>query len=113
VFRIPERKVDVQVEIVNVEPIRIAMLTHRGPVNQLNATVARFIEWRKATGLSPVERCRTFGLAWDNPDTTPPEQFRFGICGEVDGRGAGQSARRGAEADSRRTLRTRAACRRA
>jgi AraC family transcriptional regulator len=85
VFRIPERKVDVQVEIVNVEPIRIAMLTHRGPVNQLNATVARFIEWRKATGLSPVERSRTFGLAWDNPDTTPPEQFRFGICGEVDG----------------------------
>ncbi|MGC8045206.1 AraC family transcriptional regulator, partial [Salmonella enterica] len=68
-----------QVEIVNVESIRIAMLTHRGPVNQLNGTVGQFIDWRKATGLSPVERCRTFGLAWDNPDTTPPEQFRFGI----------------------------------
>lgn len=85
VFRIPERKVDVQVEITHVEPIRIALLAHRGPVNALNATVAQFIAWRKASGLSPVERCRTFGLAWDNPDTTPPEQFRFGICGELEG----------------------------
>ena len=85
VFRIPERKVDVQVEITHVEPIRIALLAHRGPVNGLNATVAQFIAWRKASGLSPVERCRTFGLAWDNPDTTPPEQFRFGICGELEG----------------------------
>lgn len=85
VFRIPERKVDVQVDITQVEPIRIAMLTHRGPVNALNATVAQFIAWRKASGLSPVDRCRTFGLAWDNPDTTPPEQFRFGICGELEG----------------------------
>jgi AraC family transcriptional regulator len=32
-----------------------------------------------------VDRCRTFGLAWDNPDTTPPEQFRFDICGEIEG----------------------------
>ena len=84
VFRIPERKVDVQVDIVMVEPVRIAVLEHRGPVPNLNATVARFIAWRKSTSLSPVDRCRTFGLAWDNPDTTPPEQFRFDICGEIE-----------------------------
>ena len=85
VFRIPERKMDVKVEIVTVEPIRIAVLEHRGPVTTLNASVARFIEWRKASLLSPVDRCRTFGLAWDNPDATPPEQFRFDICGEIAG----------------------------
>ena len=34
--------------------------------------------------MSPKERCKTFGVAYDNPDTTEPQDFRFDICGEVD-----------------------------
>nr|WP_235562312.1 GyrI-like domain-containing protein [Methylophilus sp. Leaf414] len=39
--------------------------------------------WRKATGLSPKNKSRTFGIAYDNPDTAEPSQFRFDIAGEV------------------------------
>jgi AraC family transcriptional regulator len=41
------------------------------------------MEWRKSSGLSPVKTSRTFGIVYDNPDTTPPENFRFDICGSV------------------------------
>jgi AraC family transcriptional regulator len=30
-----------------------------------------------------VKTSRTFGIAYDNPDTTEPKKFRFDICGEV------------------------------
>lgn len=82
-FRIPERKRSMQVEIVDFKTTHIAVLEHRGPLERLNDTVARFIAWRVASGLSPKQSSRTFGLVHDNPDTTEPAQFRFGICGEV------------------------------
>jgi AraC family transcriptional regulator len=82
-FRIPERNIEVKVDIVEFETTRVAVLEHRGPTEQLNATVGRFIEWRKSNTLSPKDSHRTFGVAWSNPDTTPPEDFRFDVCGEV------------------------------
>lgn len=51
--------------------------------NRRIANPVTFIAWRQQSGLSPKERSRTFGIAYDNPDTTPPEQFRFDIAGEV------------------------------
>lgn len=82
-FRTPERKQTMEVEIVDFETTRIAVLEHRGPVELLNDSVGQFIMWRKASGLSPVKASRTFGIAYDNPDTTEPAKFRFDICGEV------------------------------
>lgn len=82
-FRIPERNQTVQVDIVDFETIRIAVLEHRGPTEGVNDSVTRFIAWRKESGLSPKNSSRTFGIAYDNPDTTEPAQFRFDICGEV------------------------------
>lgn len=82
-FRLPERKLKVQVEIVDFESTLVAVLEHRGPVEGVNGSVAEFIEWRKASGLSPKGSVRTFGIAYDNPDTTEPASFRFDICGEV------------------------------
>lgn len=73
------------VSIVDFKPTRVAAIEHRGPPELINRTVGRFIEWRKASGLSPVATARSFGIAYDNPDTTPPAQFRFDICGSVDG----------------------------
>jgi AraC family transcriptional regulator len=84
-FRIPERKLTVHVDIVAFDTTRIALLEHRGPVERLNETVGRFIAWRKESGLSPKDSCRTFGIAYDNPDTTEPALFRFGIGGEIRG----------------------------
>ncbi|HEX8980066.1 MAG TPA: AraC family transcriptional regulator [Parasulfuritortus sp.] len=82
-FQTPERTNIVQVEIVDFETTLIAVQEHRGPVERLNEAVGRFIDWRKESGLSPVRTSRTFGIAYDNPDTAEPERFRFDICGEV------------------------------
>lgn len=82
-FRLPERKQTVQVEIVDFKATLIAVREHRGPTEMINESVAQFIAWRQASGLSPKESSRTFGIAYDNPDTTEPARFRFDICGEV------------------------------
>jgi len=82
-FRIPERNQTVQVEIVDFKSTRIAVMEHRGPTERVNDSVGQFIAWRKESGLSPKACSRTFGIAYDNPDTTEPAEFRFDVCGEV------------------------------
>jgi AraC family transcriptional regulator len=71
------------VNIVNFPETRIAALEHLGPPARLDNTVQTFIGWRRASGLSPVESSRTFGIPYNNPDTVAPEDFRFDVCGEV------------------------------
>lgn len=80
-----ERSFVVKVDIVEFPQTRVAALEHHGHAGRLNETVRSFIDWRQQTGLSPVETSRTFGIPHGNPDTTPPEDFRFDICGEVQG----------------------------
>jgi AraC family transcriptional regulator len=82
-FPIRERKQNMEVNIVNCEPTKVALLEHRGAPELVNDTARTFIEWRKASGLSPVKSSRTFGIAYDNPETTETEKFRFDICGSV------------------------------
>ncbi len=72
-----------EVNIIEFEETKVAALEHRGALASVNDSVGIFIEWRKASGLSPVMSSSTFGIAYDNPDTTDPEQFRFDICGAV------------------------------
>ncbi len=71
------------VKIVDFPETQVALLAHRGDPALLNDSALRFIEWRKQSGLSPKDTSRTFGVAYDDPDATEPEQFRFDICGEV------------------------------
>lgn len=78
-----ERSRHMNVEIVHFPETRVALLEHRGAPERLNDTAKRFMDWRKASGLSPVQHSDTFGIAYDDPATTPPEEFRFDICGSV------------------------------
>lgn len=78
------RSSTMDVRIVDFPETRIAALEHLGPSGHINEAVRVFIDWRKQTGLSPVQTSKTFGIPYDNPDTTPPEEFRFDVCGEVD-----------------------------
>lgn len=71
------------VKIVDFAETQIAVLAHRGVPEQLNDSALKFIEWRKQSGLSPVKTSRTFGIAYDDPESTEPELFRFDICGAV------------------------------
>lgn len=74
-----------EVTIKNFNKTMVAALEHKGPPSRLNHSIHQFIEWRIASGLSPVDARRTFGIAYSDPRTTPPEDFRFDICGEVFG----------------------------
>ena len=78
-----ERNQHMKVQIVKFEGVKIAAFEHRGAPSLVNNSVGIFIDWRKASGLSPVKTCQTYGIAYDNPDTTDPSQFRFDICGSV------------------------------
>lgn len=74
-----------QVTIVDFAETQVAMLEHCGAPEKVNDSVLTFIEWRKASGLSPVRSSRSFGIVYADPDTVEPEAFRFDICGEVTG----------------------------
>lgn len=81
----PTRSDSMNPRIVNFAETRVAVLEHRGPPAELMASVGRFIAWRRACDDSPVATSRTFGIAYDDPDNTPPVEFRFDICGELAG----------------------------
>lgn len=72
-----------QPTVKTMETVRIAVLEHRGPPDAVMSTVTRFIEWRKRSKASPVTEARTFGIIYDDPDNTEPENFRFDVCGEL------------------------------
>lgn len=85
VFIVPHflRSIIMQVQVVEVTEVRVAALEHCGPPGLLNESVRKFIDWRMQSGQSPVSSSRTFGIPYGNPDTTPPDAFRFAICGEI------------------------------
>lgn len=79
----PTRSNGMNPDIVPFTSTRVAVLEHQGPSDMLMASVARFIEWRKASGDSPITRCRTFGVSLYDPEAGDPASFRFDICGEL------------------------------
>ena len=77
------RNEKMDVKIIEFVKTKVAVLEHRGAPERVNESAKTFIEWRKTSGLSPVKTCRSFGLVYSDPDTTPADEFRFDICGEV------------------------------
>jgi len=74
---------DIAVRIVDFPETLVALLTHRGDPAGIGHSIARFIAWRKATGLSPLASSRTFGIALSKPKAAPDDTFCFGIAGSV------------------------------
>lgn len=75
----PER----DVRIVETRDVRVAVLEHRGDPAKIGDSIRRFIAWRKAAGLAP-RNSATFNILYDNPDSTPPEDFRLDLCAATD-----------------------------
>jgi AraC family transcriptional regulator len=75
--------IKLNVEIIHFPTTKIAVLEHHGNHLLLNKTIAKFIEWRKASNESPISSSQTFGLAYCDPATTPVDQFRWDVCGSV------------------------------
>lgn len=82
-FISPKETESMQVRIVSVAPTTVAALEHWGDPALVNDSVQRFITWRKESGLSPIGRSHTYGIAYDDPTTTPAKDFRFDICGSI------------------------------
>ena len=75
----------VDVSVINFAEQPIAFATHRGSPKRVFETTAKFIEWRKSTGLSPIKTSKTFGIPYGDPNQVPEEEFRFDICGSHSG----------------------------
>ncbi|MDO6409690.1 AraC family transcriptional regulator [Pantoea phytobeneficialis] len=78
-----KRRETMPVTIINFPATQVAMLSHYGQPERIMETAARFITWRKTTGLSPIVSSQTFGIAHHDPASTPAEIFSFDICGSI------------------------------
>lgn len=72
-----------QVNILDFKKTQVAVLEHRGDPELLNDSVQKFIQWRKESGLSPIGSSNSYGLVYDDPNNTEPDNFRYDICGSV------------------------------
>jgi AraC family transcriptional regulator len=71
------------VRVVHFPGVRLGVLEHRGSPLRLGDTIRSFIDWRKANKLPPRSSA-TFNLVYDDPEETPPEDFRFGLGAATD-----------------------------
>lgn len=79
-----ERNQSMDINIVNFNGTKVAVLEHRGDPELIYDSVGIFIDWRKESKLSPVTSSNTYGVPYDDPNLVEPEKFRFDICGSVD-----------------------------
>jgi AraC family transcriptional regulator len=68
-----------QVTLREVAPTRVAMFEHRGDPANLEATILRFIAWRKAAGLSP-KTSPTFNIWYSERRPVDPADYRMDLC---------------------------------
>lgn len=73
------------VNIVDFEEREVALIEHKGNPKLVYETAAKFISWRKSTGLSPIASSETFGIPHSDPSNTPDNEFQFDICGSHSG----------------------------
>ena len=66
------------VRIERRDPTHVACVRHVGPYDEVAGAWKTLMKW----GWSKVmfRKAETFGLCWDDPDVTPPEQVRYDAC---------------------------------
>lgn len=73
------------VQIVDLDKKEVALIEHKGSPELIYETAAKFINWRKSTGLSPIKTSETFGIPHSDPNDTLDDEFQFDICGSHSG----------------------------
>lgn len=71
-----------KVRVVDIEPVRVAFLRHTGPFGAALGEFWRDVvaPWMQENGLTGRV---TYGVAMDDPGTTPPEKCRYDACVEI------------------------------
>ena len=68
------------VAIKNINARQLAVLEHRGDPRKIGESVSKLIAWAKAVKLNLAPAGAAFGFAYDDPKTTPAEDFRFDLA---------------------------------
>jgi len=71
------------VRVVQFPGTRVAALEHRGSPMRLGDSIRHFMEWRRANKLPP-QISATYNIIYNDPNETPPEEFRFSLCAATD-----------------------------
>ncbi|MDB5805136.1 MAG: transcriptional regulator, AraC family [Betaproteobacteria bacterium] len=71
------------VRIVDTTDIRVAAIEHRGDPRSIGDSIRKCIAWRRAHGLPPSKSAH-YNVFYDDPVTTPPQDFRLEICAATD-----------------------------
>lgn len=78
-FVMPVSHNHADVRVIEFPATQVACLSHVGPPERIGDTVRRFIAWRKENSLPPA-RAATWNIVYDDPDETPPADYRMDIC---------------------------------
>ncbi len=68
------------VQVLQLAPIRVAMLRHFGSYDGIGAVFDQLTAWVDSHGV-PAQR--TIGIYWDNPDYVPESRLRSAACVEL------------------------------
>lgn len=75
---------EMNVEIREMKSMRLAVIEHVGDPAKVPESVTRLIEWAKDQSIDLKPKAgEAFGLAYDDPKTTPKDTFRFGLALKV------------------------------
>lgn len=83
-YNINVNEVSMNVEIVKRPKIRLAAVEHRGCPNTMAKSLNKLIDWVKAQPIDlKPKKDYAFGIGYDDPEQTKPEDFRFDLCVRV------------------------------
>ncbi|RYG44768.1 hypothetical protein EON79_14205 [bacterium] len=72
--------IPMDVQVVQLDRLRIVMLRHVGPYEGLASAFDRLFEWVEANDV-PVQR--TIGIYYDNPEFVPADRLKSAACAEI------------------------------
>ena len=68
------------VQVVQIDPIEVAMIRHTGPYEELSPDFGRLRDWADNHKIPPQ---RVIGIYWDNPDYVDASDLRSAACIEL------------------------------
>ncbi|CZI80854.1 AraC family transcriptional regulator [Legionella pneumophila] len=73
-------RIDMKVDIKSIDKIRLAVVEHKGDPKLLGESINKLVSWAKSQSINLKPRPgEAFALAYDDPKTTPPSEFRIDL----------------------------------
>ncbi|HGF0782126.1 TPA: GyrI-like domain-containing protein [Legionella pneumophila] len=75
-----QSRTDMKVDIKSIDKIRLAVIEHKGDPKLLGESINKLVSWAKSQSINLIPRAgEAFALAYDDPKTTPPSDFRIDL----------------------------------